>query len=183
MVRDQRIENRIIAAMGSYPTALEALKRADFASDAEFVEACIDYDMQHNDPARAALRRQYTRAVNEMREKEADAAEAARLEEIRQNTRLTDEETAEIERTATIATVDALRAGKVAAEDFTRAKEKAVDKLTKEAIGRKSGSQFLNERFRADYRATRGISDDAAQQMSKETMEALTGGNSGGNAY
>lgn len=169
--------------MGAYPSALEALNRSDYATDAEFIEACVSYDLEHNDPQRAALRRQYARLVNEQKEQEADAAQAARLDSIRQNTRLTDAEEAEVERKATFATVDAVRAGDVEVADFTAAKAKAVDRLTAAAINRKASNEYLNQMLREDYESSRGIDDQTAQRMSQETITSLTGGNTGNNAY
>lgn len=183
MARNERFENKILAAMGAFPSALEALDRSDFASDDEYIEACIDYDLAHNDPQRATLRRQYARLLNEQKEQEADAAQAARLDAIRGGTRLTDGEAAEIECAAALETVDAIRAGKVEAADFTAAKAKAVDRLTAAAINRKASGEYLNQMLREDYERSRGIDEQTAQRMSQETITSLTGGNTGNNAY
>lgn len=183
MARDERLERKFRAAMGAYPPALEALKRSEFNSDEEFIEACVDYDMQRNDPARAELRRKYARALNEMQEQAEEERKAARRAEIRENMKLTAEEAAEVDATATQAALKALQDGKLDIHDYPEARRKAIETLEKRTLDSKADGAFFNEQIREMYRATRDFDDKTAKEMSKQTLEDLTGGNAGSNQY
>lgn len=185
MAHDYRLEAKLAAAMGvgGNPAAMDVVKRSDFNSDGEYIQALVDWDIAHDDPKRADLTRKYTRILQEQREKEAAERIEARQKEIRENTKLTAAEAAQVEATATEAAIKALKDGKISYEDFPQARTEAIEKLEKRTLDSKASNAFLNEQLREMYRETRDFDDKTAKEMSKQTIGSLTGGNTGNNAY
>ena len=185
MAHDRILEERLAAALGvgGNPAAMDVLKRSDFASDGEYIQACVDWEMKHNDPARAELTRKYTRALQEQREQEAARKQAEHEKEVYDNMKLTAAEAARVDATATEATVQALKDGRITHDDFTQARERAVEKLTERTLREKTGQALFNEQIREMYQATRDFDDKTEKEMSKEFMQTITGGNTGNNAY
>lgn len=185
MAHDYRLEAKLAAAMGvgGNPAALDVLKRSDFASDGEFIQACVDWELKHNDPARAELTRKYTRALHEQREQEAKAAQEAHAKEVYDNMTLTAAEAARVDAEATEATVNALKDGRISREDFPQARATAIEKLTERTRHNKTGQALFNEQIRQMIRDTKDFDAKTAKEMSKQTIRSLTGGNTGNNAY
>ena len=185
MARDTRLEAKLAAAIGvgANPEAMEVVKRSDFNSDGEYIQALVDWDLAHNDPKRAELTRKYARILNEQREQEARAAKEARHKEIRDSMQLTPDEANEVELAATQATMNAVRDGKVDPRDFNRARGAAVERLEKQTLDRKAGNAIFNEEIRRMYQEQKDFTPEQEKRMSRETLTDLTGGNTGNNAY
>lgn len=132
MARDLRLEAKFAAALGANGTAnaLDILRREDYGSDAEFIQACVSWELQNTDPRRSELVRKYSRLLNEQREQEAREKAEARRKEIREGMKLTPDESNQVEFDATQATMQAVRDGKIDPRDFNRARAAAVKRLT-----------------------------------------------------
>lgn len=185
MARDPRLEAKLAAAIGvgANPEAMEVVKRSDYSSDGEYIQALVDWDLAHNDPKRAELTRKYARLVNEQREKEAREKVEARHKEIRDSMQLTPDEANEVELAATRATMTAVRDGKVDPRDFNRTRAAAVKRLEEQTLDRKAGNAIFNEEIRRMYQEQKDFTPEQEKQMSRETLTDLTGGNTGNNAY
>lgn len=177
MARDTRLEAKLAAAIGvgANPEAMDVVKRADFSDDGSYIQALVDYELAHNDPKRAELTRKYARLVNEQREQEARAAKEARYKEIRESTKLTPDESNQVEFDATQATMQAVRDGRIDPRDFNRARAAAVERLEKKTLDRKAGNAIFNEEIRQMYAEQKSFTEEQEAQMSKDVKIGLMG--------
>lgn len=177
MARDLRLEAKFAAALGASGTAnaLDILRREDYGSDAEFIQACVSWELQNTDPRRSELVRKYSRLLNEQREQEAREKAEARRKEIREGMKLTPDESNQVEFDATQATMQAVRDGKIDPRDFNRARAAAVKRLEEKTLDRKTDSVVFNEEIRRMYQETRDFTEEQAQKMSADVLHDLTG--------
>ena len=177
MARDTRLEAKLAAAIGvgANPEAMDVVKRADYSSDGEYIQALVNYELAHNDPKRAELTRKYARLVNEQREQEAREKAEARRKEIREGMKLTHDESNQVEFDATQATMQAVRDGKIDPRDFNRARAAAVKRLEEKTLDRKTDSVVFNEEIRRLYAEQKSFSEEQEAQMSKDVKIDLFG--------
>ena len=174
----QQVNDKFKASIdGNRPTALEAIKRADYANDDQYISALAQYEFEatNEDPRLAQLRRKYSRIVYEENEQKRREAQAAEFEKNRENTRLDFDEQKAAEKAAADKVYQLYQAGHVDASDLARATKEAQKKAVDNAIGSKAGATFLNQMFRQEYAAQKGISPSAEKQMSKDLKTDLMG--------
>ena len=177
MARDTRLEEKLAAAIGvgGNPAAMDVVKRSDFSTDAEYVQGLVDWELAHNDPERNELTRKYTMILQKQREQEAREKAEARRKEIREGMKLTPDEANEVELTATQATMDAVRDGKIDPRDFNRARAAAVKRLEEKTLDRKTDSVVFNEEIRRMYQEQKDFTPEQEAQMSKDVKVNLMG--------
>lgn len=183
MVNNKQLAERLLSAMGSYTPATEAIRRENFETDDAYLDAITDYELKMNDPKRAEIRRRYARELQQQREAEAAEVRAAKHAEITANVKLTPEERSRAAEAATAETLQALKDGKIGVDDYSRAFDARFKEIEARAIEEKAGQAIFNSEIREAYRATVGLTESEAAQMSRDTMLSVTGGNTGGNAY
>ena len=177
MARDTRLEAKLAAAIGvdGNPAAMDVVKRSDYSSDGEYIQALVDWDLAHNDPKRAELTRKYTKILQEQRELEAREKAEARRKEIRESMKLSTDEANQVELAATQATMNAVHDGKIDPRDFNRARADAVKRLEEKTLDRKTDSVVFNEEIRRMYAEQKAFSEAQEKQMSKDIKTDLFG--------
>lgn len=159
------------------PTALEAIKRSDYKTDDEYINALAvyEYETTHVDPRLAELRRKYSRLVYEENEAKRKAEQEAEYERIREKTRLDYSEQEAVEKAAADEAARLYNAGKVEAKDIAKTAADLKKQMEDKAIRTKAGGTFFNQIIRQEYQAQKGITPEEEKRMSKEVKTALMG--------
>lgn len=174
----EQTADKMKAAIGAnIPTAFEAIRREDYANDDQYIDAlaAYDYERESADPRLKEIRRKYARLVMEQNEEKRREKQQARYAELKAATQLSYEEQQAVDKAAADAAVKAYNQGYIEAADVARATTSAAEKYKDAAISRKAGSAFLNELFREEYKAQKGISPSAEKKMSDDVKRDLMG--------
>lgn len=174
----EQTADRMRAAMGANrKTALEAIRREDYATDDQYVDALAAYDYQREnvDPRLAELRRKYSRLVYEQNEAKRKAEQEAEYERVRESTRLDYTEQKTVEKAAADEATRLLKAGRIEAKDLAKTAADLQKQMEDKAIRTKAGSTFFNQLMRQEYQAQKGITPEEEKQMRKDLKTDLMG--------
>jgi hypothetical protein len=130
------------------PHALDTLKRADYASDAAYLEAAADLELKRSSPEfQKALQR--TRAEYMQREfKRVEKENAALLDEEIKRTRLSESEDRAILERAQGEVANAIRAGQLDPANMQAEIDKRSAAYSKQEIRRKATGTLVNAAMR-----------------------------------
>ena len=174
----QQLTDKFKASIGAnVPTAFEAIRREDYATDDQYVDALAAYDYQREnvDPRLAELRRKYSRLVFEENEAKRKAEQEAEYERIREKTRLDYSEQKAIEKAAADEATRLYNAGKVEAKDIAKTAADLQKQMEDKAIRTKAGGTLFNRIMRQEYQAQKGVTPEEEKRMAQDTKRDLFG--------
>ena len=141
----EEITKRLSGTQGS---ALDALNRADYASDEDYLDACAKLHVERSSPEYAAAYRKVSAEYQMRCEKEQRKAQRARYDELSKTVTLDYVDKQNVERKAREAAQHDLAAKRITLDGMGAAIEKYAGQYTTEAKQEKTSRQLFNEMIR-----------------------------------
>lgn len=133
---------------GTQESALDALNRADYASDEDYLDACAKLHLERSNPEYAAAYRKVSAEYQNRREKEQREAQRARYNELSKTVILDYVDKQNIEKKSREAAQRDLAAKRITLDGMGAAIEKYAEQYTTEIKKEKTSRQLFNEMIR-----------------------------------
>lgn len=141
--KDEYLENLHLRMGLSRPETTDVIRREDFSSDDEYLDAATRHELERErDPRYNDIRRKFEIQLAQEKEQERKAAQAKRFNELREQAKVDRDS---IEERATVAATADLNAGKIKAAEFNKARENHAKKIEDQDRRDMANRKMFNE--------------------------------------
>lgn len=153
LITSEQVRAKAAHAFGfDCPSVLDSMKRENFNSDEEFLDAATKAELERQSPEYREIRSRLERELNQRREREAKKAEAERYAAIRSTAKLNELDQKNIDARAQELAKRDLAANRINVSGLAAAIMQHAEKLTEECLNEKAASQMMNENIRQSLR-------------------------------
>lgn len=137
------------AALGlDQPSVFDTINRGKFATDEQYIDACVEEAQKRSDPTYQAARRKVARELRERQEQEQLARREAEYKRIRSGVQLDSVDQREIDAKAAELAKRDLGAGRISASGLGSKIAEYAEQLTEEYKDTRANNQLFNDMLR-----------------------------------